>query len=116
MGKALIGLGIIILAIAFIGRMDFNVYESTEEISMPPMASATGWQVLPIPDVMGVVDLDVTAEWEGVYWVGVASIDEAQRCEPDSETKVSLTCSGNNIDFVVGGPNADDSEINWKIT
>jgi len=70
---------------------------------------------LPIPDVMGVVDLDVTAQWEGVYWVGVASIDEAQRCEPDSETKVSLTCSGNNIDFVVGGPNTDDSEINWKV-
>ena len=64
---------------------------------------------------MGVVDLDVTAQWEGVYWVGVASIDEAQRCEPDSETKVSLTCSGNNIDFVVGGPNTDDSEINWKV-
>ena len=115
MGKALIGLGIVILAIAFIGRMDYNVYDSTEEISMPPMASATGWQVLPIPNVMGVVDLDVTAEWEGVYWVGVASIDEAQRCEPDSETKVSLTCSGNNIDFVVGGPNTDDSEINWKV-
>ena len=74
MGKALIGLGIVILAIAFIGRMDYNVYDSTEEISMPPMASATGWQVLPIPNVMGVVDLDVTAEWEGVYWVGVTSV------------------------------------------
>ena len=32
MGKALIGLGIVILAIAFIGRMDYNVYDSTEEI------------------------------------------------------------------------------------
>ena len=115
MGKALIGLGIIILAIAFIGRMDYTVYESTEEISMPPMASATGWQALPIPDVMGVVDLDVTAEWEGVYWVGVTSIEEAQRCDPDPETKVSFTCSGNDIAFEVGGPNTDNSKINWKV-
>ncbi|MAT49345.1 MAG: hypothetical protein CMA27_05890 [Euryarchaeota archaeon] len=115
MGKALIGLGVIILVIAFLGRMDYTVYESTEEISMPPMASATGWQLLPIPDVMGVVDLEVTAEWEGVYWVGVTSKEEAQRCDPDPETKVSLTCSGNDIDFEIGGPNTVDSSINWKV-
>ncbi len=116
MGKALFGLGIIILLIAILGRMDYTVYESTEEVSMPPMASATGWQPLPIPDVMGVVDLEVTAEWEGgVYWLGVASKEEAQRCEPDSETKISLTCSGNDIDFEIGGPNTENSEINWKV-
>ena len=115
MGKALIGLGLIFLLIAVAGRFDYTVYESTEEISMPPMATATGWQSLPIPDVMGVVDLEVTAEWDGVYWVGVASKDEAQRCDPDSETKVSLTCSGNDIDFKVGGPDTEDSRINWMV-
>ena len=115
MGKALIGLGVIILVIAFLGRMDYTVYESTEEISMPPMASATGWQPLPIPDVMGVVDLEVTAEWEGVYWVGVTSKEEAQRCDPDSNTKVSLTCSGNNVDFEIGGPQSGDNTINWIV-
>ena len=47
--------------------------------------------------------------------MGVTSIDEAQRCDPDPETKISLTCSGNNIDFEVGGPNTDNSEINWKV-
>ena len=115
MAKALFGLGIIILLAALLGSVEYTVYESTEEISMPPMASATGWQPLPIPDVMGVVDLKVTAEWDGAYWLGVASIEEAQRCDPDSQTKVSITCSGNDIDFEIGGPNTENSEINWKV-
>ena len=115
MAKALFGLGIIILLAALLGSVEYTVYESTEEISMPPMASATGWQPLPIPDVMGVVDLEVTAEWEGAYWLGVASKEEAQRCDPDSQTKVSITCSGNDIDFEIGGPNTENSEINWKV-
>ena len=101
MAKALFGLGIIILLAALLGSVEYTVYESTEEISMPPMASATGWQPLPIPDVMGVVDLKVTAEWDGAYWLGVASIEEAQRCDPDSQTKVSITSSGNDIDIEI---------------
>ncbi len=116
MGKAFIGLGIIFLVIAIAGKIDYTVYESTEEIPLPPMGSATGWAPLPIPDVMGVVDLEVTASWEGdVYWLGVASIEEAQRCDPDKTTKVSLTCSGNDVDFVIGGPQTGSTTINWFV-
>ena len=110
------GLGIIFLIIAVAGKMDYTVYESTEEIPLPPMGSATGWVPLPIPDIMGVVDLEVTASWEGeVYWLGVTSIEEAQRCDPDKTTKVSLTCSGNSVDFVAGGPQIDSTTINWFV-
>lgn len=116
MGKALLGLGIIFLIIAFAGSIDYNVYESTEEIPLPPMGSATGWAPLPIPDIMGLVDLKVTATWEGdVYWLGVASLEEAQRCAPDATTKVSFTCSGNNVDFEIGGPQTEGSKINWDV-
>lgn len=116
MGKALLGLGIIFLIIAFAGSIDYNVYESTEEIPLPPMGSATGWAPLPLPDVMGLVDLNVNATWEGdAYWLGVTSLEEAQRCDPDAKTKVSLTCSGNTVEFVIGGPQTDDSTINWDV-
>jgi len=116
MGKALMGLGIIFLLIAIAGAGNYTVYNSTEEIPLPPMGSATGWAPLPIPDIAGIVELEVTASWEGsVYWLGVASIEEAQRCDPDSNTKVSLTCSGNNVDFEIGGPQSGDNTINWLV-
>ncbi|MED5271473.1 MAG: hypothetical protein VX613_01130 [Candidatus Thermoplasmatota archaeon] len=116
MGKALMGLGIIFLLIAIAGAGNYTVYDSTEEIPLPPMGSATGWAPLPIPDIAGIVELEVTASWEGsVYWLGVASIEEAQRCDPDSNTKVSLTCSGNNVDFEIGGPQSEDNTINWLV-
>jgi len=116
MGKALIGLGILFLLLAVAGNGNYTVYESTEDIPLPPMGSATGWAPLPIPDVMGVIDLEVTASWEGdVYWLGVASIDEAQKCDPDKTTKVSLTCSGNDVDFEIGGPQTDSTTINWFV-
>ncbi|MED5485386.1 MAG: hypothetical protein VYE59_02085 [Candidatus Thermoplasmatota archaeon] len=116
MGKALMGLGIIFLLIAIAGAGNYTVYDSTEEIPLPPMGSATGWAPLPIPDIAGIVELEVTASWEGsVYWLGVASIEEAQRCDPDSNTKVSLTCSGNNVDFEIGGPQSGDNTINWLV-
>ncbi len=116
MGKALIGLGIIFLLIAVAGKVEYTVYESTEELPLPPMGSATGWAPLPIPDIAGLVDLEVTASWEGsIYWLGVTSIDEAQRCDPDAQTKVSLTCSGNDIDFEVGGPQSSSTTINWSV-
>ena len=41
--------------------------------------------------------------------------EEAQRCDPAPVTKVSITCSGNDIDFEIGGPNTADSSINWKV-
>ena len=116
MGKALMGLGIIFLLIAVAGSGNYTVYDSTEEIPLPPMGSATGWAPLPIPDIAGIVELEITASWEGsVYWLGVASIEEAQRCDPDSNTKVALTCSGNNVDFEIGGPQSGDNTINWIV-
>tara|TARA_Y100000588_G_C14130254_1_gene871265 strand:+ start:126 stop:647 length:522 start_codon:yes stop_codon:yes gene_type:complete len=116
MAKALFGLGFIFLVIALAGSMDYTVHKSTENIALPPMGSATGWEPLPIPDVMGLIDVDVTADWEGdVYWLGVTSKEEAQRCDPDTKTRVSLTCSGNDIDFEVGGPSAAGSAINWNV-
>ena len=116
MGKALIGLGIIFLIIALAGSINYTVYESTEEIPLPPMGSATGWAPLPIPDVMGLVDLKVTTAWEGdSFWLGVASKDEAQKCDPDTTTKISLTCSGNDVDFEIGGPNTENSIIEWDV-
>ena len=116
MGKALIGLGIIFLLIAVAGKVEYTVYESTEDLPLPPMGSATGWAPLPIPDIAGLVDLEVTASWEGsIYWLGVTSIEEAQRCDPDSSTKVSLTCSGNDIDFEVGGPQSSSTTIDWSV-
>tara|TARA_B100001996_G_C18671085_1_gene596761 strand:+ start:125 stop:646 length:522 start_codon:yes stop_codon:yes gene_type:complete len=116
MAKALMGLGIIFLLIAAAGSGNYTVYESTEEIPLPPMGSATGWAPLPIPDIAGLIELEVTASWEGsVYWLGVTSIEEAQRCDPDSNTKVSLTCSGNDINFEAGGPGSGSTTINWFV-
>ena len=79
MAKALFGLGFIFLVIALAGSVDYTVHKSTENIALPPMGSATGWEPLPIPDVMGLIDVDITADWEGdVYWLGVTSKEEAQ--------------------------------------
>ncbi|RAH14013.1 MAG: hypothetical protein CMB56_006175 [Methanobacteriota archaeon] len=116
MGKAIFSLGIIVLLIAVGGSIEYNVYNKTEDIPLPPMGSATGWQALPIPDLMGILEIDAKASWENeAYWLGIASVDEAERCEPDKETKVSITCSGNNINFEVGGPSSKDSIINWDV-
>jgi hypothetical protein len=117
MAKAIFSLGIITLLIALAGSMDYTVYNTTEEIPLPPMGSATGWQALPIPDVMGILELNVETSWESdVYWLGVTSIEEAERCDPDKDTKISFKCSGNNINFEIGGPDLEDSNINWEVT
>ena len=116
MRKELIVIGAILVIIALAGSLQYDVMQERKEIPIPPMGTATGWAPLPIPDVMGIADVHVSVVWDDeTHWMGVTSIEEAQRCDPNQETKISIKCSGNDIDFEVGGPSIGSTTIEWDV-
>ena len=116
MRKELLVLGVILIGIALAGSFEYHIIDERKEMPIPPMGTATGWAPLPVPDVMGIADVHVSVTWDDeTHWLGVTSIEEAERCEPDSTTKISVKCGGNDIEFEVGGPSGDSRTIEWDV-
>ena len=112
----MIVIGIILIVVSILGNMERTVYDERREIPIPPMGTATGWAPLPMPDVMGIADVKVVVEWDdATHWVGVTSKEEAVRCEPDSATKISVKCNGDDIEFEVGGPSDTVTSLEWEV-
>ena len=116
MRKELLVLGVILIGIALAGSFEYRIIDERKEFPIPPMGTATGWAPLPVPDVMGIADVHVSVTWdEETHWLGVTSIEEAERCDPDSSTRISVKCGGDDIEFEAGGPSTGSTTIEWDV-
>lgn len=102
-----------------------QVKERDEEIPLAFSPTETVWVDLPstddvtekFPDWMSpwMVTLHLVATWEDTnHWVGIATKQEMDECEPD-ENHVSHKCDGSTTDFVAGGPRMHGVITEWDV-
>ena len=107
------------------GAGDFELRSETlEDIPIPPNEETTAFtsDSLPAYDVFGIVKIEVVTTWDQEsVWLGLVSKSQRDACNPVGDEElgipagISLTCKGEDIEFLVGGPTLTDNELIWEM-
>ena len=98
--------------------------ETLENIPIPPNKESTAFTSDPLPgyDMFDIVIIEVTTTWDQEsVWIGLVSKSQRDACNPVGNEElgvpagISLICTGDDIEFIAGGPTFTDNEFIWEM-